>query len=444
MPNSLKITLQRIHTMKNIIRGERLKLSDLTSSQLLQVGISINAPSGMLIDISCFGVDEYNQLSDDSYFIFYNQKTSPCGSLCSLGAKDSDQERFQVDLAKLPKKIRRLVFVATIDGNGTMSQITSGYLRLIVNNAEVGRFNFTGSDFSTEKAIMVSEIYFKDLWRFTAVGQGFAGGLSELLKHFGGVEISEPAPVIPPPPPVDLKLESKKISLTKRIEKDAPHLINLAKTLTVSLEKKNLLDTVAKVALVLDASGSMYGQYSNGAVQLVVDRIVPLAVHFDDDGDLETWTFANKSKNLTSVTLKNVKNYVSREWGGWEKWMANLEAGYNNEPVVMREIVKTYKKSKLPAYVIFISDGGVGYDYEIEKILVEASKYPIFWQFVGLGGSNYGILERFDTMKGRFIDNCNFFALDDIRNISDEKLYERLLNEFPDWLKSARDKRLIS
>jgi len=93
--------------------------------------------------------------------------------------------------------------------------------------------------------------------------------------------------------------------------------------------------------------------------------------------------------------------------------------------------------------VIFISDGGVQANKEIERLIVDASKLPIFWQFIGLGGSNYGILERLDAMPGRVVDNCNFFALDDIHSVGEQELYERLLTEFPQWLKDAREKRIV-
>ena len=95
------------------------------------------------------------------------------------------------------------------------------------------------------------------------------------------------------------------------------------------------------------------------------------------------------------------------------------------------------------AFVIFISDGGVQANKEIERLIVDASKLPIFWQFIGLGGSNYGVLERLDSMSGRVVDNCNFFSLDDIHSISEQELYERLLTEFPQWLRDAREKKII-
>ena len=46
-------------------------------------------------------------------------------------------------------------------------------------------------------------------------------------------------------------------------------------------------------------------------------------------------------------------------------------------------------------------------------------------------------------MEGRYVDNANFFQLNDIMSISDSELYERLLNEFPEWLKEAKQKGIL-
>ena len=55
----------------------------------------------------------------------------------------------------------------------------------------------------------------------------------------------------------------------------------------------------------------------------------------------------------------------------------------------------------------------------------------------------YGILEQLDTMPGRYIDNANFFALDDLHDISDAELYDRMLREFPLWLKEIKQRGMI-
>ena len=109
----------------------------------------------------------------------------------------------------------------------------------------------------------------------------------------------------------------------------------------------------------------------------------------------------------------------------------------------MEEVIQEYNDYEtydemLPAYVIFVTDGGVSKTNEIKRLLIESSKGPIFWQFVGVNGYGYGILEELDTMSGRYIDNANFFALDDFRSVDNSELYSRLLNEFPSWLKEAK------
>jgi len=76
-------------------------------------------------------------------------------------------------------------------------------------------------------------------------------------------------------------------------------------------------------------------------------------------------------------------------------------------------------------------------------VLIDASHHPIFWQFIGLGGSSYGVLEDFDTMTGRHVDNASFFAIDDFKSISDAELYDRMLKEFPLWLEKVKSLGMI-
>jgi hypothetical protein len=46
-------------------------------------------------------------------------------------------------------------------------------------------------------------------------------------------------------------------------------------------------------------------------------------------------------------------------------------------------------------------------------------------------------------MSRRLVDNANFFHLDRIEEVTDEQLYDQLLNEFPQWLKAAKAKRIL-
>uniref|UniRef100_A0AAU3I5F6 TerD family protein n=1 Tax=Streptomyces sp. NBC_01393 TaxID=2903851 RepID=A0AAU3I5F6_9ACTN len=177
-------------------RGHKAKISDLTAGTDLYVGVQITGP-GLTFDISCFGLDADERLSDDQYFVFFNQPKSPEESIQLLGAQSGDTESFRVTLDRIPAQIQKLSFTATIDGAGQMSQIAPGYLRVVAGGEEVARYAFSGAEFSTERAVMLGDFYLKDVWRFAAVGQGFDGGLDALLKNFGG-EVAEEEPAAAP------------------------------------------------------------------------------------------------------------------------------------------------------------------------------------------------------------------------------------------------------
>ncbi|UXX95321.1 TerD family protein [Streptomyces sp. AD2-2] len=179
-------------------RGHKAKISDLTAGTDLYVGVQITGP-GLTFDISCFGLDAEERLSDDRYFVFFNQPKSPEESIQLLGAQAGDSESFRVTLDKIPPQIHKLAFTATLDGAGQMSQIAPGYVRIVAGGEEVARYSFNGSEFTTERAVMLGDFYLKDVWRFAAVGQGFDGGLEALLKNFGGEVMEEEEPAAQQP-----------------------------------------------------------------------------------------------------------------------------------------------------------------------------------------------------------------------------------------------------
>lgn len=418
-----------------ITQGQRLPLSSIIQGDQLTLSIAIKSPN--VIDFVCFGLDASGKLSDDRYMTFFNQPATPCNSVTLLSGGD-----FKLNLGTLPATIDRLVFTASIDGNGAMKDITASFFAIHqLDGHQRATCNFSGGDFAGEKAIMVADIYRKDgVWRLQSNLQGFNDGLDALVRHFGG-EVAEqtaaPAPGAPLP-------SSSRISFEKKIAAGAPLLVSLAKKAQISLEKVKLTELKARVALVLDASGSMNGQYSRGKVQEVINRLLPLAVAFDDDGALDCWAFGAKPCKLSEVSMANYSDYVNSEDGGWKKW--GVGQRINDEPKVIRQVIDFYAKSsdKTPVYVLFISDGGIHEDRAITKLITEAAALPCFWQFVGVGGRNYGILERLDDMSGRAIDNCGFFALDDLNDISEEELYDKLMEEFPSWIKEATAKGIIA
>lgn len=364
-------------------------------------------------------------------------------------------------------------------------------LRLLdaASGAEVARFDMEAG---SETAFVSGELYRRGGgWKFRAVGQGYASGLSGLATDFGITVDEEPppvaapvpspvaAPVRPPAParapasvptapataPAAAAAGRPGARLTKgeeRLPVDMRKRLSLRKEqVAVSLDKHGVTGVVARVILVLDASGSMSALYTRGVVRNVAERMAAVAAQLDDDGEMQAWTFATNPARLPDLVIGELPEWLrlhvrvgQMSLFGRKKPQKGLVAGQidmravgfqNEEQKVIAEVRAYVRDNPVPAptLVLFFSDGGVYRDAEIERELRAAVEEPVFWQFVGLGRANYGVLQRFDTMAGRRVDNVGFFAVDDIEGVSDPELYDRLLSEFPSWLRDARQAGIL-
>ncbi|MFD9455496.1 vWA domain-containing protein, partial [Streptomyces sp. NPDC059985] len=245
--------------------------------------------------------------------------------------------------------------------------------------------------------------------------------------------------------PVDMR---KRLSLRKQ-------------QVAVSLSKAGATGVTARVILVLDASGSMSALYSRGTVANVVERMAAVAAQLDDDGEMQAWTFATNPARLPDLAVGDLPDWLrlhvrvgqmslfgrKKPPRGLQPGQVDMRAvGFQNEEQKVIAEVRAYARTQspsVPTLVLFFSDGGVYRNDEIERELRAAVDEPVFWQFVGLGRAGFGVLERFDTMAGRRVDNVGFFAVDDIDKVSDPELYDRLLSEFPSWLRAARQAGIL-
>jgi len=230
-------------------------------------------------------------------------------------------------------------------------------------------------------------------------------------------------------------------TMTSTFMSKAPGLVESFRTAGVSLEKKGGLGLRAAVYLVVDRSGSMTGYFNNGAVQTFADRILAAAAQFDDDGIVPTVFFGSSAHPVKDIVLGQHTGRVAelhREFGGM---------GTTNYAAAMETVIQHYRSTnpRVPALVFFQTDGAPNSEAEAETIIVKSSKLPIFWQFVGFGRDNFTFLNRLDTMSGRAVDNAGFFAAGtDPTALSDAQLYDKLLNEYPSYVRSAQHAGIIS
>lgn len=215
-----------------------------------------------------------------------------------------------------------------------------------------------------------------------------------------------------------VNLSKSKVSLEKV-------LVDLSKSNKVDLSKH-----MAKVAFATDYSGSMSTLFRNGFVQDIVTRLLPLALKFDDDGELESWLFSNSFERLEAVNMRNYEDYVKNVM-----LKAKMRMGGTAYAPILEDILNMYKVGgNVPAFIIFITDGENGDKEQTDKIVRELSKYNIFVQFVGIGNSTFKYLEKLDDLDGRVCDNTGFIKVADMSKLTDEELYTELLRQYIDWL----------
>lgn len=217
---------------------------------------------------------------------------------------------------------------------------------------------------------------------------------------------------------------AEKVRLDKAKEALERHVVSLS---------KDLINHKAQVVVCLDRSGSMKTLFYNGDVQATLTRLLPIALRFDDDGKLPIYVFDDGADHVPeAMDENNFEKYVKLEI---------IDKGYDPRggtkyAPVIKQVIADYKKSKTPVFVIFITDGENWDQTETDWMIRESSKYNIFFQFVGIGGSSFSYLKKLDNLAGRECDNTAFIQVSSFASLTDEQLYQKLLEQYPQWLRA--------
>ena len=239
------------------------------------------------------------------------------------------------------------------------------------------------------------------------------------------------------------------------------NVVELQKKARVVLEKKKIEYVKANVKLATDISGSMYHLYNTGVVQETIERILGIGMNIDINKSIEVFAFGRNHHEIGTVNEQNANDWVNRVMmrtidlenstyysGVMERIIKKVKIPLEpKKPGFFARLLGAKEEPKedvTPTIVFFVTDGDNFDRDRAEKIIRDSSDKPIFWQFIGVGNESFSFLRELDEMEGRFIDNANFFQLNDLNQISDEQLYDRILTEFPLWLEEAKAKNVIS
>lgn len=226
------------------------------------------------------------------------------------------------------------------------------------------------------------------------------------------------------------------------------------------LEKRDIKNMIAAVALNIDVSGSMRSIFTSGTVQKALQRVLPVALNFDDNRNLDVNLFSEDDAEIESVTEDNFATFVQDEildedldlmWSGTKYAGAikmNLEkyglyksksktgffarlTGSNTEKTLQSDTETGY-----PAVVYMLTDGENSDKSETENLFkqIEAANSNIYFLFIGIGQERFSFIK---SMADEF-KNVGFVKADDLAETAeDDKMYDLLLpEELTQWLRT--------
>lgn len=227
------------------------------------------------------------------------------------------------------------------------------------------------------------------------------------------------------------------IDLQKKVEQVG---INLSK---VGITKV----PTCQVKAALDISGSMSNSYRNGDVQRAFEQLLGFAFKFDDNGEIDMYTFNEGVQTLPTAKEQGYQRYIAenvRVNGGtkYSPCLAKIVedscpgakktglGGFFSKPAAQAP------SASMPTVVLFFTDGDNDtYDEAAaEKVIAEASKQnlPIYFHLIGI--RNDTSFRQLNYLADKY-DNCGFAHIRDIK-MSDEEMYKTLITpEFAGFLK---------
>lgn len=271
------------------------------------------------------------------------------------------------------------------------------------------------------------------------------------------------------------------VNLTKTPDNQLPQPIQRSLQVVDPLLARHALSGHrAKVALIMDWSGSMRQLYETGDIQELVNRFAALAHRFDDDGQIDLFAYHSAGNYIGQFSaLDCAEGCVSMEdriravMGGFggTNYAEGIKA-FRKQAFGNSNTRSAPKNEELPWYVGFITDGqDQGSIRECVAQFQSLSFEPAFVQCIALGAdydsregaknggffssvfgsrnsagvpNEFEFLARLDSnVPNRYLDNANFFATSYPAHLADKEFFDRMMGEYPAWLRNAKNKGLV-
>ncbi|MFF3904826.1 TerD family protein [Streptomyces sp. NPDC001848] len=172
------------------------------------VGLGWRANTGYELDAGALLCDRSGKVLSDEHFVFFNNLSTPDGSVRHSGSGGPlgvDDQQIHVDLMGVPNEVTKIVFLvslydAPVRGQ-TFAHLGGAHIRVVDEDggAELARYDLATAGLTAETALVLGELYRHGAeWKFRAVGQGYASGLAGIATDYGVSVLEESASPAPP------------------------------------------------------------------------------------------------------------------------------------------------------------------------------------------------------------------------------------------------------
>lgn len=161
--------------------------------------VAVTVQVGAAADLSALLLTSDGRVRGDQDIVFYNQPEGP-GVRC-IPPSGGQPWQLQVRLGELPPEIEKVRVVTSLDEAGrTFGSLVSAPVAVVTSadGAPLAQAELSG--LSSESILIAVEFYRRNgEWKLRSVGQGYGGGLADLLRDHGVDVADEPATAAPVP-----------------------------------------------------------------------------------------------------------------------------------------------------------------------------------------------------------------------------------------------------
>lgn len=177
---------------RQIQKGQKVPLDPANAVHKIKVCLGWNVIDPQCdIDVSAFLLGEDSRVLGDDWFVFYGQEDSPDKAVHFSLSDGMDREYISINLSKLDPRVKRIVFVLTINdaikNKLNFSMVKDAYIRILNVDDQRELVSFKMTDYySNVISMMIGEIYLHNgSWKCSAIGNGVVKDLAGLCGLYG-------------------------------------------------------------------------------------------------------------------------------------------------------------------------------------------------------------------------------------------------------------------